>query len=157
MRLIGLAVVLAVSLNLAPLAAEAQQAGKPRQVGYLNVGSREPFAQLLIAFEERMAELGYVRGKDVLIVSRFADGPADLARLADELVRLKADLLLVQGNVVVAAARQATTTIPIVMARTTDPVGAGFIASLSRSDRDSSDSRSRMRWRSRSLWSGWLP
>jgi hypothetical protein len=84
---IGLAVVLALSL-LAPLAVEAQQTGQPRQVGFLNVGSRESFSRLLLAFEERMVELGYVRGKDLSIVSRFADRPADLGRLAEELVRL---------------------------------------------------------------------
>jgi len=136
MRLIGLAVVLAVSLALAQVAAEAQQAGQPRQVGFLNVGSRESFAQLLLAFEERMVELGYVRGKDLSILSRFADRPADLVRLAEELVRVKVDLLLVHGNAVLAAARQATTTVPIVTAGVTDPVGAGFITSLSRPGRN---------------------
>ena len=64
MRRIGL-VILAVSLALAPLAAKAQQTGQPRQVGFLNVGSRESFTRLLLAFEERMVELGYVRGKDL--------------------------------------------------------------------------------------------
>jgi ABC-type uncharacterized transport system substrate-binding protein len=132
MRLIGLAVVLTVSLTLAPLAVEAQQTGQPRQVGFLNVGSRESFSRLLLAFEERMVELGYVRGKDLSIVSRFADRPANLGRLAEELVLLKVDLLLVHGNAVLAAARQATTTVPIITTSVTDPVGAGFIMSLSR-------------------------
>ena len=123
------------SILAGPLGAEAQQ-GLPRQVGFLNVGSRESFALLIAAFEDRMAELGYVRGKDLAIVSRFADRPSDLARLAEELVRLKVDLILVQGNVVTAAARQATTMVPIVMTSVTDPVGAGFITSLSRPGRN---------------------
>ncbi len=84
----------------APLQIEAQQAGQPRQVGFLHIGSPEPFSPLLLAFKERMGELGYVRGKDLVIVSRFADGPADLPRFAEELVRLKVDLLLVQSNIV---------------------------------------------------------
>src|SRR5262245_63204496 len=50
-----------------------------------HIGSREPFAKMLLAFEERMAELGYRRGKDLLIVTRFAEGPANLPRVADEL------------------------------------------------------------------------
>ena len=135
MRLIGL-VILALSIMVLPFAADAQQGGQPRQVGFLNVGTRESFSQLLLVFEERMAELGYIRGKDLSILSRFAGGPADLVPLAEELVRLKVDLLLVQGNVVTAAARQATTTVPIVMTSVTDPVGAGFITSLSRPGRN---------------------
>jgi putative ABC transport system substrate-binding protein len=103
-----------------------------RQVGFLCVGSREQFAHLLRAFEERLAELGHVPGRDVSIESRFARQQADLPRLASELVRLKIDLLLVHGNAVLAAAKDATTTVPIVTAGVIDPVGAGFIASEAR-------------------------
>jgi putative tryptophan/tyrosine transport system substrate-binding protein len=130
MRRIGLAVVLTLDLVLTTLNGQAQRT--PAKVGFLCVGSREQFAYLLLAFEERMVELGHVRGKDLSIEPRFANGQADLPRLSDELVRLKIDLLLVHGNAVLAAAKQATTTIPIVTAGVVDPVGAGFIASVAR-------------------------
>ncbi len=130
MRLIGLAVVLTLDLVLTTLNGQAQRT--PAKVGFLCVGSREQFAHLLLAFEERMVELGHVRGKDLSIEPRFANGQADLPRLSDELVRLKIDLLLVHGNAVLAAAKQATTTIPIVTTGVVDPVGAGFIASVAR-------------------------
>jgi putative ABC transport system substrate-binding protein len=83
-----------------------------------------------------MAELGHVPGKDLSIEPRFASGQADLSRLANELVRMKIDLLLGHGNVVAAAAKEATTTIPIVTAGVIDPVGAGFIASEARPGRN---------------------
>src|SRR5262245_19221466 len=121
----GLGAVLA-----APLIADAQKTG--RQVGFLCVGSREQFAHLLLAFEQRLAELGYFAGKDVAIEPRFAKSPIDLAHLAAELVRLRSDLLLAHGNAVVAAAKLATTTVPIVTTGVIDPVGAGFIASEAR-------------------------
>ncbi len=130
MRRIGLAVVLTLDLVLTTLNGQAQRT--PAKVGFLCVGSREQFAHLLLAFEERMVELGHVRGKDLSIEPRFANGQADLPRLSNELVRLKIDLLLVHGNAVLAAAKQATTTIPIVTAGVVDPVGAGFIASVAR-------------------------
>src|SRR5262245_11148696 len=107
----------------APVVADAQESARTLKVGFFHIGSREPFAKLLLAFEERMAELGYANGKDLLIVSRFADSPADLLRIAHELVRLKVDLLLVQSNMVCDAARQATVTIPIVTTGVTDPIG----------------------------------
>jgi len=113
-----------------PFVAGAQEAHKPRKVGFLCLGSREDFAHLLLAFEERLIELGHAREKTFLIVPRFANRQPDLPRLADELVRLRIDLLLVHGNAVVDAARQATTTVPIVTAGVVDPVGAGFIASV---------------------------
>jgi ABC-type uncharacterized transport system substrate-binding protein len=119
-----------------PAISGAQGAKKARRVGFLSVGSREQFAHLLLAFEERMAELGHVRGNDLSIEPRFASGQADLPRLAEELVRLNIDLLLVHGNAVVAAAKHATTTVPIVTAGVVDPVGAGFIESVARPGRN---------------------
>jgi putative tryptophan/tyrosine transport system substrate-binding protein len=119
-----------------PMISGAQGAKKARRVGFLSVGSREQFAHLLLAFEERMVELGHVRGKDLSIEQRFASGQADLPPLAQELVRLNIDLLLVHGNAVVAAAKQATTTVPIVTAGVVDPVSAGFIESVARPGRN---------------------
>jgi len=111
----------------------SEQAGKVRQVAFLLPGSREHFAHLIRAFEESLGELGYVPGKDVIVITQFANGPAErLPNLAAELVRLKVDVIVVATNAVVAVARQATTTIPIVTASVIDPVGAGFIASVSR-------------------------
>src|SRR4029453_63056 len=119
-----------------PPIAGTQEVQKARKVGFLCIGSREQFNHLLLAFEKGMAELGHVPGKDLSIEPRFASGQADLSRLANELVRMKIDLLLVHGNVVVAAAKGATTTIPIVTAGVIDPVGAGFIASEARPGRN---------------------
>jgi putative tryptophan/tyrosine transport system substrate-binding protein len=126
----------AVGVIATPAIASAQKIHKARRVGFLCVGSREQFAHLLLAFEERIAELGHVPGKDLSIEPRFANGQADLPRLANELVRLKIDLLLVHGNAVLAAAKAATTTVPIVTAGVIDPVGAGFIASEARPGRN---------------------
>ncbi len=106
---------------VAPAISGAQGAKKAPRVGFLSIGSREQFAHLLLAFEERMIELGHVGGKDLSIEQRFATGQADLPRLAQELVRLNIDLLLVHGNAVVAAAKRATTTVPIVTAGVVDP------------------------------------
>ena len=114
MRLIGL-VAVALSIAVSSLTAAAQ-------IGFLNVGARESFVQLLTNFEQRMARLGYVSGKDFSVVSRFADSPADLFGLAQEFVRLRPELILVQGNVVTATVGQATTNVPIVMTGVTDPV-----------------------------------
>jgi len=106
---------------------------KPRQVAFLLPGAREQFAHLMHAFEVGLVELGYVLNKDVVIIGQFADGRAErLPNLAAELVRLKVDVIVVATNAVVAAAKQATAMIPIVTASVIDPVGAGFITSVSR-------------------------
>jgi ABC-type uncharacterized transport system substrate-binding protein len=126
----------AFGMVAAPVLARGQVAQRVRQVGFLCVGSREQFAHLLAAFEERMVELGHVRRQGLLIEPRFANGQVDLPRLADELVRSKINLLLVHGNAVLAAAQRATTTIPIVTAGVIDPVRAGFIASVARPGRN---------------------
>ncbi|HEY2920516.1 MAG TPA: ABC transporter substrate-binding protein, partial [Candidatus Binatia bacterium] len=80
-----------------------------------------------------LRELGYVEGKNIVIEYRYAEGKQDrLPALAAELVRLKEDAILTGGPVSTRAAKEATTTIPIVMAFDNDPVGNGFVASLSR-------------------------
>jgi putative tryptophan/tyrosine transport system substrate-binding protein len=133
MRLIGLAVVLAVGLVLVPLAAEAQQAGKVWRIGYLQGTTLDAQLHLVHAFEAGLREKGYVLGRDLVIESRFADGhPERLAALAADLVRLKVDILVTGVDTGVAAARAATTTIPIVMAGSFNPVEEGFISSLAR-------------------------
>jgi putative ABC transport system substrate-binding protein len=85
------------------------------------------------AFRERLRELGYVEGRNIIIEYRYAEGKLErLPALVDELVRLKVDVILSGGPAVTRPAKEATKTIPIVMAQDDDPVGSGFIASLAR-------------------------
>jgi len=105
------------------------------RVGFLALPKRpEPFQPTRFgAFARGMRDLGYVEGKNLVIEWRFADGDVGrLAALATELVNLKVDLILASGTPVIAAAQRATTTIPIVMPTSNDPVGSGFVASLGR-------------------------
>jgi putative ABC transport system substrate-binding protein len=128
MRLIGLAVVLAVSLSLAPLAIEAQQAGKVWRIGVLGGRSPSPAAD---ALRQGLRELGYLDGQNIAIEWRPYVSE-QLPDLAADLVRLKVDVVIAPNNPSVQAAQKATKTIPIVMLWATDPVGLGFVASLAR-------------------------
>src|SRR5215831_1447121 len=115
----------------APLAAEAQQARKVWRIGYLQAGSREPNAYLNQAFEAGLRERGYVPGRDIVIEYRSAGGNVErLPELAADLVRLKVDVIVTGVNPNIIAARKATSTIPIVMAGSFNPVEEGFVASL---------------------------
>src|SRR5262245_14739387 len=121
------------ALVAAPLAAEAQQAGRVPRIGYLVGAAREQASHLVKAFENGLRDLGYVPGRDVMIEYRFADGKLErLPQLAQDLVRLKVDVIVTGSNTHVIAAKQATTTIPIVMVYVLDPVGAGLVANVSR-------------------------
>ena len=117
-----------------PLAARAQQpAGRVYRVGYLAITSRERALHLMKAFEEGLRSLGYRVGENVVIEYRFADGEMErLPALATDLVRLGVDVIVSGNNVNTVAAMKATTTIPIVMASSADPVSAGLVASLAR-------------------------
>jgi len=109
---------------------EAQQPKKLPRIGWL--GGNSPNARSE-AFRQRLRELGYIEGKSVVIVWRHHEGKLDrLPALAAELVRLKVDLIVSAGGAVTRAAKQASVTIPIVMAFDDDPVGSGFTASLAR-------------------------
>ena len=132
MRLIGLAVVLMVSLILAPLAAEAQQAGKVYRIGFL--GAASAYGQYRVeALRAGLRDLGYLEGKNIVMEYRGAEGKYDrLPDLAAELVRLKVDVIVTGGTQSTQAAMQATTTIPIVMVGTGDPLRSGLVASLAR-------------------------
>jgi putative ABC transport system substrate-binding protein len=124
-------VMLIIALLAAPLAAEAQPAGKVYRIGTLNLGSpsRSPLAE---AFWQGLRELGYVEGRNVIVEARWAEGrPERLPGLAADLVRLKVDVIVADG-IVALAAKQATTTIPIVMPLSNDPVRAGLVESLAR-------------------------
>jgi putative ABC transport system substrate-binding protein len=114
-----------------------QQPTKAPQIGYLSSDSRLTIASRIEAFRQGLRELGYVEGKNIAIEWRFAEGKADrLAGLAAELVRLKVDLIVTTGPAATRAAKDATVTIPIVMAQDSDPVGNGLVASLARPGRN---------------------
>jgi len=130
---IGLAVIVALSLILEPLAAEAQQqAGKVYRIGFLRyVGCAEPahFTEL----RQGLRELGYAEGHNLVIECRAAPGNAErMPDLAAELVRLNVDVLVAEGTPAALAAKQATRTIPIVMVYIGDPVASGLVSSLGR-------------------------
>jgi len=117
-----------------PLAAWAQQpAGRVYRVGYLAVSSREQQLHLIKAFEEGLRSLGYRVGENVVIEHRFAEGEVErLPGLAADLVRLGVDVIVSGNSLSTAAAMKATTTIPIVMTNSADPVSTGLVASLAR-------------------------
>ena len=118
----------------APLASFAQQKpAKVARIGFLDAASASANANRVEALRAGMRDLGYVEGKNIVIEYRWADGNYDrLPGLAAELVQLKVAVIVAAGTPAIQAAQPATTTIPIVMAATPDPVGAGFVASLSR-------------------------
>jgi len=134
MRLIWLAVVLAFSLILAPLAVEAQQAGKVYRIGFLGTASASGEANRVEALRAGLRDLGYVEGKNIVIEDRWAEGKYDrLPDLVAELVALKVDVIVTTGGTPPAlAAKQATTTIPIVMTGVGDAVATGLVSSLAR-------------------------
>ena len=132
MRLIGLAVVLAVSL-FGPLAAEPQQPGKVYRLGWLVSGSPVSHGLSLAAFKDGLQKLGYAEGRNIKIEYRWAEGNLGrLPELASELVRLKVDVILAGGTAGASAAKNATREIPIVMAGAGEPVEAGLVSSLAR-------------------------
>jgi putative tryptophan/tyrosine transport system substrate-binding protein len=123
------------SLLLAPCSsAEAQQPTKVPRIGFLVANSPSVYTARIEAFRQGLRELGYVEGKNIIIEWRSAEGNLDLLpSLAAGLVRLKVDVIVAAGgDPPVRAAKQATQTIPIVMANASDPVGAGLVASLNR-------------------------
>ena len=131
MRLIRLAVILAFSLILAPLAAEAQQTGKTPRIGFLGTATPSLMSAWLIAFREGLSERGYVEGQNIAIEYRWGDGkPERFAGLVAELIGTRVDVIVTSGPHAIRAARYATSTIPIVMAIVEDPVEQGFVASL---------------------------
>jgi ABC-type uncharacterized transport system substrate-binding protein len=111
----------------------AQQPTKVPRVVWLTTGSPSIISGRVEAFRQAMRELGYVEGKNILIEARGADNvQARRKAVAEELVRLKVDVIVTAGEGGTRAANQATSTIPIVMASDDDPVGNGFVASLAR-------------------------
>src|SRR5262245_14795365 len=116
-----------------PLVARAQQAGKVWRIGVLGGAPLPVLSQNYSGFLQGMRELGYIEGKDFVSELRAADNSYErLPSLADELVRIGADILLTSSTAAVLALQKATRTIPIVMAGGPDPVGSGLIVSLAR-------------------------
>ena len=118
----------------APLASFAQQKpAKVARIGFLGTASASAYASRVEVLRAGLRDLGYVEGRNIAIEYRWAEGKYErLPGLAAELVQLKVDVIVAAATPAVQAARQATTTIPIVMVATVDPVGAGLVASLSR-------------------------
>jgi ABC-type uncharacterized transport system substrate-binding protein len=128
-----LSVALALVLLALPAAGEAQPAGKVYRIGYLGSTTFSVESKHLEVFQQRLRELGYVEGQNVVIEYRWADGKLDrLEELAAELVRLRVDVIAAAGNPSIIALKGATQTIPIVMVVAGDPVGTGLVRSLNR-------------------------
>src|SRR5262245_35273654 len=112
--------------------AEAQQAGKVARIGFLDPSTASGMAVLLDVFRQELSKLGWIEGKNLTIEYRFANQKPELRALAEDLLRLKVDLIVVSGTPPASAAKDATVSIPIVMTTVGDPVGAGLVASLAR-------------------------
>src|SRR5262249_3549019 len=113
--------------------AEAQQAKKVPRIGFLHTASAAAISTRMEAFQQGLRELGYVEGRNIIIEYRYAEEKRNrLPALATELVRLKVDIIVTGAAVATRHAKEATVTIPIVMAAIGDPVGSGFVASLAR-------------------------
>ena len=123
-------VTLVLSILMVPLAADAQQ---PAKVPRIAVLSPADLPHLIQAFRQGLRDLGYVEGQNIAVEERHAGGRLDqLPDLAAELVRVKVDLIVTSGAPAARAAKQATSTIPIVMAQINDPVSLGLVPSLSK-------------------------
>jgi len=134
MRKTGVSSILFFVVLLAiAVIAEAQQPKKVARIGFLAAVSHSANSARFEAFRQGLRELGYVEDKNIVIEWRYAEGKLDrLPALAAELVRLKVDVIVSGGSTATRPAKEATNTIPIVMAQDTDPVGSGFVASLAR-------------------------
>ena len=129
----GLVWLLAIFSVASVSVAQAQQPTKIPRIGYLTATSLSTMSARIEAFRQGLRELGYVEGKNIVIEWRSTEEKPDrLPALATELVRLKVDVIVTGGPSATRAAKEATSTIPIVMATDPDPVANGFVASLAR-------------------------
>ena len=124
----------ALACLFASLTIGAQPALPAPVIGYVGTGNPQSAARQVEAFQQGLQDRGWIDGKNVRIEYRWADGDVDrLPELIADLLRLKADILLVAGPPAISAARKATSTVPIVMgAILIDPVQAGFVQSFAR-------------------------
>src|SRR5262249_50278059 len=131
--------VIAVILFAVAVMADAQQPAKISWIGYLASSGSGPAP----AFIEGLHDLGYVEGKNIAFVFRTAEGkPERYGDLASELVHLKVDVIVADFTIAVLAAKNATSTIPIVIINNVDPVGIGLVASLARPGGNITDRKS---------------
>jgi putative ABC transport system substrate-binding protein len=129
-----IALMAAVVLMSVPFA-EAQQRAKVPRVGLLVSGSPSTFGTRIEAFRQGLRELGYMEGQNIIIEYRYAEERFDrLPGLASELIRLPVGIVVAAGNQAITAAKQASTTQPIVMATSGDPIRQRFVESLARPD-----------------------
>jgi putative ABC transport system substrate-binding protein len=125
---------LVIAFVICEVVASAQQPGKIFRIGLLDPSTASGIAILVDAFRQELSKLGWIEGKNITIEYRFGEnkGTERLPELAADLVRFKVDLIVATDTPSALAARNATTTMPIVMASVADPVGAGLVASLAR-------------------------
>ena len=122
-----------LALGMTPFASEAQQPAKPARIAVLGFGSPDTTGYVLDAFKQGMNDQGYSEGKDFVMITRWAMGKYErLPDLAKELVALQPDIILTASTAVTQVAQKSTSTIPIVMVATADPVGNGLVNSLAR-------------------------
>ena len=135
-KLVG-TVALMIAFAMCGAVATAQQPAKTPRIGFLSAVSPSTISARIEAFKQGLRELGYVEGKNVTTEWLYAEGKLDrLPALSAELVRLKVDVIVSAGPTVTRPTKEATVTIPIVMALDDDPVGSGFVASLARPGRN---------------------
>ena len=133
-RTLVLMVTIAVGLLAAPLAAEAQEAGKVYRIGTIWPGRPDPGSEMVWrAVRERLQELGYIDGRNVIFEQRWAEGRLErLQELVQDLIAANVDVIVAWSTPAVAAAKRVTTTTPIVMAASGDADATGLVQSLSR-------------------------
>ncbi len=132
-RTAGLSAILALGILAAPPAAAAGQPTKVPRVGLLLQGMSASLMTRLEGFHQGLRERGYVDGKNIALEARFdGDKEERLPALAADLVRLRVDVIVAAATPAVKAAQRATTTIPIIIVHSADPVGLGFATSLAR-------------------------
>ncbi len=129
----GIVIAIALGFGGLPLAAQPQATADIPRLGLLRIYSRDALDLGMEGFRQGLRELGYVEGQNIFLEYRWADGRPDrLPALAAELVRLNVDVIVTGGEQAILAAKRATSTIPIVMGASNDPVGAGLVTSLAR-------------------------
>src|SRR6202795_5176174 len=127
---VAVVALLAFGVAAAPLAAEAQQASKVYRIGYLSTPTRESVEHGVEAFLRKLRELGWVDGQNLIIEYRWAEGNVErLPDLAADLVRRKVDVIAAPAGSAALAAKNATSSIPIVMIFPIDPVRSGLVKS----------------------------
>jgi putative ABC transport system substrate-binding protein len=129
---VGFLVTLTLSLLAAPLASDAQQEGKIPQVGFLLLGSLDRHSRFFEVFRQALHEFGYVEGQNIVFEYRWAERDDQFPDLVAELVEGRVDVIVANNTPAIRAAKEATTTIPIVILSVVDPVEAKLVESLAR-------------------------